>query len=104
MHSLSHSPSIFLPCSYFQPHTLSPYFHIFRYVKRELRSLTIADREMFLDAAVIMWKYNSSAGLEKYGKQFTSSEEFVAVHALASNDIMCDGFHEGDNTIQYNTI
>ena len=70
-------------------------------MKRELRSLTIADREMFLDAAVIMWKYNSSAGLEKYGKQFTSSEEFVAVHALASNDIMCDGFHEGDNTIQY---
>lgn len=64
-------------------------------MKRELRSLTIADREMFLDAAIVMWQYNETAGMQKYGKQFTSIDDFVAVHALASNDIMCDGFHEG---------
>ena len=87
--------SISLSLSHFQPHILSSHLDTFRYVKRELRSLTIADREMFLDAAVMMWKYNTSAGLQKFGTQFTSTDEFVAVHALASNDIMCDGFHEG---------
>lgn len=50
---------------------------------------------MFLDAAIVMWQYNETAGMQKYGKQFTSIDDFVAVHALASNDIMCDGFHEG---------
>ena len=68
---------------------------IIRFVKRELRSLTEADREKFLDAAVIMWQYNSTAGLAKYGENYTSIEKFVAIHSLASNDIMCDSFHEG---------
>ena len=66
-----------------------------RFVKRELRSLTEADREKFLNAAIVMWQYNTSAGLAKYGESYTSIEKFVAVHSLASNDIMCDSFHEG---------
>ena len=64
-------------------------------MKRELRTLTIEDRENFLNAAAVMWKYNSADGLEKYGVGYTSIEKFAAIHSLASNDIMCDGFHEG---------
>ena len=73
------------------------YLSHYRYVKRELRSLTISDRENFLDAAATMWQYSNVQGLSKYGPGYTSIEEFVAIHALASNDIMCDGFHEGEN-------
>eukprot|EP00401_Gymnodinium_catenatum_P039603 CAMPEP_0117457852 /NCGR_PEP_ID=MMETSP0784-20121206/625_1 /TAXON_ID=39447 /ORGANISM="" /LENGTH=431 /DNA_ID=CAMNT_0005251345 /DNA_START=226 /DNA_END=1518 /DNA_ORIENTATION=- len=66
-----------------------------RYVKRELRDLTAADRERFLDAAHALWEYNTEDGRAKYGSGFTSVETFVEEHALASNDIRCDAFHEG---------
>jgi Common central domain of tyrosinase len=64
-------------------------------VKRELRSLTSADKESFLDAAAEIWNNRQLEGEAKYGKMFTSVDTLVAVHSLASNDIMCDGFHEG---------
>ena len=43
-----------------------------RFVKREIRSLTILDRERFLDAASALWKYNQTAGQAKFGPKFTS--------------------------------
>ena len=64
-------------------------------MKRELRSLTDADKEKFLDAAVSIWNYREEEGKAKFGEKFTSVDTLVAVHSLASNDIMCDGFHEG---------
>jgi hypothetical protein len=66
-----------------------------KYVKREIRTLTLGDKERFLNAAMGMWDHNQKDGDIKYGDKFTSIETFVAVHSLASNDIMCDGFHEG---------
>jgi hypothetical protein len=68
---------------------------IVKYVKRELRSLTSADRHKFLHAASKIWKYTSSEGRAKYGDKFTGINELVEEHALASNDIKCDQFHEG---------
>ena len=64
-------------------------------MKRELRSLTTADKEKFLDAAVAIWNYRDAEGKELFGSKFTSVDTLVAVHSMASNDIMCDGFHEG---------
>jgi hypothetical protein len=44
---------------------------------------TIADLNVILD------------GREKFGPKFTSIQDFVSIHSLASNDIRCDEFHDG---------
>lgn len=68
---------------------------IVKYVKRELRSLSESDRKAFLKSAAKLWKYTTEEGREKYGDKFTSISTLVEEHALASNDIKCDQFHEG---------
>jgi hypothetical protein len=68
---------------------------IVKYVKRELRSLSSEDRHKFLHAASKIWKYTTVEGQTKYGEKFIGINQFVEEHALASNDIMCDQFHEG---------
>ena len=70
-------------------------------MKRELRTLNTEDREAFLDAAIEIWNNRQEAGVVKYGSKFTSVDTLVAVHSLASNDIMCDGFHEGSGFITH---
>ena len=74
---------------------------ICKYVKREIRSLTLADREKFLDAMAALWKYNQEDGLALYGAKFTSIATFVAAHSMASNDIMCDAFHDGSGFLTH---
>jgi hypothetical protein len=68
---------------------------IVKYVKRELRSLSESDRKAFLKAAAKLWKYTTEEGRAKYGDKFTGISTLVEEHALASNDIKCDQFHEG---------
>lgn len=68
---------------------------IVKYVKRELRSLGESDRKAFLKAAAKLWKYTTEEGRAKYGEKFTGISTLVEEHALASNDIKCDQFHEG---------
>jgi len=68
---------------------------IVKYVKRELRALSDADRHNFLKAAAKLWKYSTEEGRLLYGDQFTGISTLVEEHALASNDIRCDQFHEG---------
>lgn len=72
-----------------------------RYVKRELRSLTVVDREKFLDAAATLWQYSTTEGRKIFGKSYTSAATFVEEHALASNDIRCDSYHEGSGFITH---
>ena len=72
-----------------------------KYVKRELRALTLEDKERFLDAARELWFNRQDEGVAKYGPTFTSIDVLVAVHSLASNDVMCDGFHEGTGFISH---
>ena len=71
------------------------YVYVYRYVKREIRELTLQDRKRFLDAAVVMWKTDTTTGRKQYGSRYTSIQTFVEEHALASNDIRCDAYHEG---------
>lgn len=67
-----------------------------RYVKRELRTLSDNDRELFTTAASELWKYNQTEGQKKYGNSFTSIDEFVLEHAFSSTgDVNCDHWHEG---------
>ena len=70
-------------------------------MKRELRSLTEADREKFLDAAAALWQYSDEEGRALFGDGFTSAATFVEEHALASNDMMCDQFHEGSGFLTH---
>lgn len=72
-----------------------------KYVKREIRSLTEADREKMLDAMHAMWEYTTAEGSVKFGSKFTSIQDFVAIHSIASNDIRCDQFHEGSGFLTH---
>ena len=74
---------------------------ICKYVKRELRTLTATDKEKFLKAAKTLWEVNSNKGVAMYGEKYTSIERLVDIHSLASNDIMCDGFHEGSGFLTH---
>ena len=59
-----------------------------KYVKREVRELTTADREAFLNAFRTLWDVDQEVGLAKFGAKYTSMDTLVAAHSLASNDIM----------------
>ena len=74
---------------------------ICKYVKRELRTLTIADRESFLNAAATIWKYTTEEGQALYGEKFTGMEKFTSLHIIQSNDIRCDSYHEGSGFITH---
>lgn len=70
-------------------------------MKRELRELTIADREAFLNAAATLWNTDTFTGRALYGSKYTSMATFVEEHALASNNIRCDAYHEGTGFITH---
>jgi hypothetical protein len=75
--------------------------HIVKYVKRELRSLSTADREKVLDAAITLWQVPMGVGKKKFGDKYTSMETLVAEHAKASSDIRCDHDHEGSGFLTH---
>lgn len=66
-----------------------------KYVKREIHSLTDSDREAVLDAMAAIWQYSQEEGKALFGEKFTSIDTYVTIHSEASNDIMCDQYHEG---------
>jgi len=74
---------------------------ICKYVKREIRTLTDTDRDAVLDAMAAVWQYSQEEGEALYGKKFTSIEKYVTVHSAASNDIMCDMYHEGSGFLTH---
>jgi hypothetical protein len=73
----------------------------YKYVKRELRDLTLADRERFLDAMYALWKYDTRKGRELFGDEYVGVSTFVENHAQASGDIMCDMFHDGSGFLTH---
>ena len=70
-------------------------------MKRELRNLKDSDREAFLDAMVTVWQYGQEEGVAKFGEKFTSIDTFVQIHSEASNDVMCDQYHEGSGFLTH---
>lgn len=58
------------------------------YVKREIRSLTVEDRENVLDAMFTMWRVGTKEGRQTYGSEYTGLDRFTSVHAYqATGDI-----------------
>jgi len=66
-----------------------------KYVRRELMSLTDADREEFLDTFRKMWDTTTTEGIEKYGAAFKSVYYFAMVHNDGGANSICDEFHAG---------
>jgi len=74
---------------------------ISKYVKREIRTMNADDRDRFLDAAYKIWEYTTDEGRALYGDKFTGIHTYVKEHATASEDIMCDQFHEGSGFLTH---
>ena len=66
-----------------------------RYVRRELRDLSEADRTTWLDALALMWTVDGDEGRKKYDARFVSSDELLALHATNSALRDNDHFHNG---------
>ena len=66
-----------------------------RYVRRELRELTDADRDIFLDAFMVLSRVETQAGVHKYGKHYRSLIDFELMHLKAAGDKRLDHIHDG---------
>lgn len=86
-----------------------------RYVRRELRSLTDADREDFLDALKTLYDVDTVTGTyyivklfllwlpiwyllgqSRYGSSYKSLYYFVSIHVDGAGNPVCDEFHTGE--------
>lgn len=66
-----------------------------RYVRRELRALSVADREAFFNAARILWTVDLKLGKKMYGDEFRPVHHFVQMHTELSGARECDHMHDG---------
>jgi hypothetical protein len=69
------------------------------YVRRELRKLSDADRDAFLDGFLVMTRVSTAAGVEKYGKHYRSLQDFEQMHLKASGGQRLDKIHDGVGVI-----
>lgn len=66
-----------------------------RYVRRELRGLDNADRELFLGAMNTIFTMDCSKGETKYGDSWQCIDKFTRMHANLAGDPECDHMHDG---------
>jgi len=73
------------------------------YVRRELRELTLVDREAFLDGFMTIYRTNARTGTEMYGKHFKPLSDFVNVHLEAAGSRDVDHIHDGLGLVTQHT-
>jgi hypothetical protein len=66
-----------------------------KYVRREVRSLTDADREAWLSAVMVMQRVPTVAGQSLYGTKYMSKDHFTRVHLYYGGALDCDHWHQG---------
>jgi hypothetical protein len=66
-----------------------------KYVRREIRSLTDKDREMFFNAVSIMQRVPTSVGQKIWGTNYKSKDYFNRVHLYYGGTADCDHWHQG---------
>jgi hypothetical protein len=64
-----------------------------KYVRRELSSLTDADREAFLNAYHTLWQVDTLEGQQRYGKAYKSLYYLAIIHNDGAANPICDDFH-----------
>lgn len=57
-----------------------------KYVRRELRSLTDQDREMFFNAVAVLQRVPSAVGQEVYGSNYYSKDFMTRLHLYYGRD------------------
>jgi hypothetical protein len=66
------------------------------YVRREIHTLTDADRDSTMDAMYALWVYDQEEGIELYGNNFISAEVLLKFHHFNSAWQDADHIHEGN--------
>ena len=64
-----------------------------KYIRREITSLSDADREEYLDALYALWSTNTVDGMELYGEKYKSLYYLATVHIDGGANPICDEFH-----------
>jgi len=73
------------------------------YVRRELRKLSLVDREAFLKGFMTMYKTGKEEGVKKYGKHYKPLSEFVKEHLNAAGQRRVDHIHDGIGLVTQHT-
>ena len=70
-------------------------FCVKRYVRRELRDLTVGDREAFLDAAATLWKVSTKKGRTElgYSDSYRDINSLAIIHNDLAGNTICDHLH-----------
>ena len=63
-------------------------------VRRELRSLSVEERERYLDAMQVLYATDDDEGKRLYGPDFQSMNALVIMHLLGAADRDCDHYHD----------
>ena len=66
-----------------------------KYVRREVRSLSDLDRELFFSAIMTMQRVPTEVGQRIYGSKFKSKDYFNRVHLYYGGTADCDHWHQG---------
>lgn len=66
-----------------------------KYVRREMRSLTDEDRELFFDAMVTVYNVGETEGKALYGDAYLPITYFARMHLKGSAAKDCDHWHDG---------
>ena len=66
-----------------------------KYVRREVRSLSDLDRELFFSAVMTMQRVPTEVGQRIYGSKFKSKDYFNRVHLYYGGTADCDHWHQG---------
>jgi hypothetical protein len=65
-----------------------------KYVRREIRALTNADREAWLSAIQVIQHVPTVAGRSIYGSKYMSKDAFTRVHLYYGGAMDCDHWHQ----------
>ena len=66
-----------------------------KYVRREVRSLTDADREAWLSAVQVLQRVPTGVGQDLYGSAYYSKDHFTRTHLYYGGALDCDHWHQG---------
>jgi hypothetical protein len=66
-----------------------------KYVRREIRSMTDVDREVWFSAVAVMQHVPTSVGQAIYGPKYLSKDGFTRIHLYYGGAMDCDHWHQG---------
>ena len=70
-------------------------------VRRELRRLSDAERDAYLDAIRVLYATPDADGLRLYGDDFRSGDYFVRMHLKGAADRSCDHWHDDAGVVNH---